>query len=282
MKSKIKTVAIAGLGLMGGSLAAALRRKLPRVRIVGITRNPAALKTARKKRWIHEGYRDLSQGIRNADLIVLCTPVHTFSAAMKQIRKNAKPGTLVTDVGSVKGAIHRQMRAAAGKRVHYVSAHPMTGSHERGIQAVNPDLYQQGFVFLIRDRKGNAAAYRRVKNFWRGVMPRVIEVSPEQHDEIVASISHMPHALAACLMLSVRPSELAFAASGFRDMTRLAAGSPEIWQPIFEGNRRQVGRALEGLVRQIRHFQGLLRHKTPSKLHRFLLQAAQRGSQISL
>ena len=274
-KSKVRTVAIIGLGLMGGSLAAALRKKMPRVRVIGITRSRTALATARKKGWIHEGFHDASRGVETADLIVLCTPVHTFPGLMGIIKKRAKPGAIVTDVGSVKGPVHRRMKALTGHfNLHYVSAHPMAGSQAGGIQAVNPALYDHGFAFLIRDKKVSAQAYRKVKSFWRAFMPRIVEVSPEQHDRIVAVISHAPHALAVCLMLAAGPKERPYAASGFRDMTRLAAGSPEIWLPIFEGNRRQVGLALEEVVRQIRHFQALLQHKSVSGLKNTLQKAA--------
>lgn len=280
MKSKINQVAILGLGLMGGSLAAAVRRAFPRLRVTGITRNLAALKTAKKMGWIHEGFRTLRDGVRHADLIVLCTPVHTFPGALRQLIQYAKPGAMVTDVGSVKGAVHRRMLAVAGKHLHYVSAHPMTGSHERGIQAVNPALYRQGFGFVIRDKKVSAAAYREVKRFWQALLPRVIEVSPEEHDRIVAGVSHLPHALAVCLLLACRPADLPYAASGFRDMTRLAAGSPAVWLPIFEGNRRQVGRALGELLRRLRRFQALLNRKNPAGLRQMLDQAAKIRSRL--
>ena len=276
----IRTIAIIGLGLMGGSLAAALRKKMPRARIIGITRNRTALLTAKKKGWIHEGFRDVGRGIQNADFIVLCTPVHTFPALMAVLMTDAKGGAIVTDVGSVKGQIYKRMREAGRRDLHYVSAHPMVGSQASGIQAVNAALYDQGFTFLIRDKKASRDAYRKVRKFWRVLMPRVIEVTAEQHDRIVAAISHGPHALAVCLMLSASPEMLTYSAAGFRDMTRLAAGNPDIWLPIFRVNRKLTYQALETIVRQIRHFQELLKHRDTSGLRNILTQAAAKRSHI--
>ncbi len=275
--AQIKTVAIIGLGLMGGSLAAALRKKMPRVRIVGITRRRTALKMALRKGWIHEGVSDVARGVRNADLIVLCSPVQTFPGLFRILNRHARPGALVTDVGSVKADILRRLPKG---RLNYVSAHPMAGSHAHGIEAVNPALYDQGFVFIIRDTKASPKAYKQVKAFWTKIMPRMVEISARDHDRWTAEISHMPHALAVCLMLAAPDKGLPYAARGFRDMTRLAAGSPDIWLPIFQANRRFMAQALSRMVRQLQLVQRKLKSHSNKGLRRMLETAAQKRNRL--
>lgn len=277
---QLRTIAIVGLGLMGGSLAAVLRKKLPKARIIGISRSRTALKKAVLQGWIHEGTSDLEAGVRLADLIVLCTPVQTFEDLLKSLYRYAPKGVLVTDVGSVKAKILGSLPKDLSKKLNYVSAHPMVGSHARGIEAVDLKLYDRGFAFLIQDRKASKQAYARIKAFWTLVMPRIIEISSKDHDRVTADVSHMPHALAVCLMQTVDPKAVRYAASGFRDMTRLAAGSADIWQPIFEANRGNTYESLARLIRQIQQFQRLLKPKSGKALRAFLKKAELKRKQL--
>jgi len=244
-----KKIAIVGLGLMGGSLAVACRRKFPRTTIIGISRNRQALAKAKKKRWIHEGTIHLQEGVAEVDFIVLCTPIDTFTTYMKVLDKCVRPGTIVTDVGSAKYRIMHQIEKRKWKRVQLVSAHPMVGSHRRGIQAVVPRLYDQGLTFLIKSKGMSPKAYRVVKAFWCKISAKVVEVSALEHDQIVSEISHLPHIVAMCLVLAIPKRSLTFASSGFRDATRLALGSPSVWMPILQANQSEISEA-------IRRFQG--------------------------
>ena len=277
---QIKTVVIIGLGLMGGSLAAVLRKKMPKARIIGVSRSRTALKTALRYGWIHEGTTDLKEGVRQADLIVLCTPVQTYEGLLKSLCLFAPQGVLVTDVGSVKEKILSRLPKNLNKTLSYVSAHPMAGSHARGIESVNPKLYDSGFAFIIQDGKASKQAYACIKAFWALVMPRIVEISAKEHDRVTAEISHMPHALAACLMQAVDSASLSYAASGFRDMTRLAAGSADIWQPIFEANRERTHQSLTRVIQHIRRFQTLLKSKSNKNLRLFLQTAENKRTQI--
>ena len=135
-----KKIAIVGLGLMGGSLAAVCRKKFPKSRVVGITRRRSAIRGAIRKKWIHEGSTDLKRGIADADLIVLCTPIDTLPGLLEKVDRAAKPGAVVTDVGSFKSNIVRQIRKKNWKRIRFISAHPMMGSHEKGFSAARTNL----------------------------------------------------------------------------------------------------------------------------------------------
>lgn len=276
---KIKTIAVIGLGLMGGSLAAAMKKKMRGVRVIGISRNRVALKKARQKGWIDEGTHDLAQGVGNADLIVLCTPVDTFARYFRELNRWARPDVLVTDVGSVKTEILKQFSKKRFPKLNYVSAHPMVGSHACGIEAVNPALYDRGLVFVIRDGAA-PEAFRRIQRFWQTLMPQVVPVTAADHDLWTAAISHVPHAAAVCLMLATRPKAVRYGASGFRDMTRLAAGSPDIWMPIFQANRRNTLAGLKALSQQIRRFETALKSNRSNDLGSMLRQAARLRDQL--
>lgn len=278
---KRQTIAIAGLGLMGGSLAAAVRRKFPHWHVVGITRNRTALREALRKKWIHESFRNLEAGVSKADFIVLCTPVDTLIDYLSRLDRSAKPGAVVTDVGSVKGEIMRRIRRKKFRRIRFVSAHPMAGSHAQGIGAARQTLYDGSYVFLIRRPGENQNAIRIVKDFWKKICERVIEIGPEAHDRIVGEISHLPHAVSACLVASVGEHSIGFASSGFSDATRIAQSHPSVWVPIFSQNRRELVRALGNFEQKIKDFKKALRRNDTGALKTMIIRAARKRAQIS-
>jgi len=270
-----KKIAIVGLGLMGGSLAAACRKKFPKARIIGISRNREALALAKKKKWVHEATTDIFRGVQGADLVVLCTPVDTFMPYLKAIDMVCAKGALVMDVGSVKAAILKEVNSRSWKNLSFVGCHPMVGSHKRGIQVVNPSLYEGGLVILTRDRKTCPCGYKMAKKFWQAFTSKIVELAPEVHDRLVGEVSHLPHAIAACLVHIVSAPALKVASTGFRDTTRIAAAASSIWQPIFSMNRKVMLDVLGRFERELRTFKKLLQGRDPKKLAQFL-DAAQK------
>ena len=280
MKDSAKKIVIIGLGLMGGSLAAALRQKLPHCRIAAVTRNKKALSYALRKGWIHEGCSDLETALVGADLAVLCTPVDTEIEFLKAIDRAAHKPLCVTDVGSVKGELLSQTNKAKFRRISFVPAHPMVGSHEQGIQAASAHLYNNGLVFLIRTSGQSKKAFLKVQSFWKVLTPRIVTVKAEQHDAIVGDISHLPHAAAFCLMAAADPRHFAYAASGFKDTTRVAAAPPTIWEPIFLANSKVLDRLLGRYEKEIRAFRKMVRSKNSKALRRKLLLSSRRRQEI--
>ncbi len=275
-----KKVAIVGLGLMGGSLAAACRKKFPKATIVGISRSREAIRLALKRGWVDEATDNVMLGAHEADLVVLCTPVGTFLPYLKSIDQVCAKGALVTDVGSVKVSVLKEANSKKWQRLSFVGCHPMVGSHERGIKAVNPKLYDQGLMLLTRDRRTTPVGYARAKRFWSKFSTKVIELSPEMHDRLVGEVSHLPHAIAACLMHAVSTPALKVASNGFRDTTRIAAADSSIWQPIFMTNRRVMLDVLTRFERQVKVFKELLQRRDAAKLTCFLDQAKQKRKRI--
>ena len=278
--SQLKTITIVGLGLMGGSLAARCRQKFPSSRIIGVSRSREALKVAKKNKWIHEGTGDLKDGVRDAGFVVICTPVNTLESFLDRLERAARQGTVVTDVGSVKTPVVGWAEKRKLQNIHFVGAHPMTGSEARGIEAARPELYARSFTFVVRSKNVDAEAFRFVKSFWKKISPRVHVLSAADHDGIVGEISHMPHAVAVCLMLAVSKKSIRYAGPGFYDLTRIAAGYPPLWFSIFEKNREEIERALNRFEEKIRAFKIFLAKKGKNHFRRMLFDACERRRQI--
>lgn len=280
MKMKPKKILIVGLGLMGASLAAALRRQNPLVKIAAVSRNRAALALALKKKWIHEGSQELEKVINGVDFAVLCTPVDVEAAQLARIDRAARQPLVVTDVGSVKGALCSQLSRKKFKYVSFIPAHPMVGSHEQGAKAARENLYTGGLVFVIQAPRQSRQALEAVRGFWTSLGMKLVSLTASRHDAIVADISHLPHAAAACLVSSVSAAHLPFAASGFRDTTRVAAAHPSVWEPIFLANAREVDLALGRFEKHIKTLRKLIRSKDSKGLRHKLLFSSRRRQEI--
>lgn len=254
---------------MGGSLAAACRSKFPKAHIVGVSRNPQALTLAKKKGWIHQGSRMLADAA-NCDLAVLCTPVDAFKEALIALDRHATRSLLVTDVGSVKGDICRFVDTRRWNHLQFVGAHPMVGSHKQGVHAAIPTLYDKGLVFVTPGTKSSLGSTRQITAFWTALSVRIVKISPRRHDEIVSQISHLPHAIAACLMLAVDRKNMKYVGSGFRDVTRIAASHPSIWAPIFLTNRTALTRQLKIYEKSVKALRLMISVKDEAKLRKAL------------
>ena len=280
MKKIPQKVLILGLGLMGGSLAAALKRKFPKVKIAAVSRSRQALVFARRRGWIDEGSAELSESLCLADLAVLCTPVDTEAAQLSKLEKLSEQPLLVTDVGSVKHSLSQWVLRQKFRKIRFVGAHPMVGSHEQGVKASRENLYQGGLVFLVHSADQKKTDFLTVKNFWKSLGMHPSVVSSEVHDAIVGDISHLPHAAAVCLMNSVAAGSLKFAATGFRDTTRVSAGHPSIWIPIFLENSKVIDRALGTFEKEIRSFRKVIRSKDSKRVQEKLFLASQKRQEI--
>jgi len=276
----VKRIVIVGLGFIGGSLAGACQKAFPRAEIVGVSRTAASLQKARRQGWIDKGYPNLAQAFEAKGarplLVILCTPVDTLRDLLLQLDQVAWPGTVVTDTGSVKGFLVRWAESRTWRRIHFVGAHPMAGSHERGIDHAAPHLFDHALTFITPGRRGPQSTLRLTTNFWKKLSGRVVLVSPEEHDRFAAQVSHLPHLLAALLVVSTPPKALGFAASGFLDATRIAKGEPSLWVPIFLENRKELHPWLENFSEDFERVKRIIRKGDRERLKRILTQAQRR------
>jgi prephenate dehydrogenase len=240
---------IAGVGLIGGSLAAAAREAGLVGEVLGFGRTAANLEVARDRGLIDRIVTD-DAAAAAADVIVLAAPVRTCGALAVRFAPHAKPTTIVTDVGSVKGTLVAALEASWRDPARVVGAHPIAGSEESGAAAARADLFRGRLCVLTPTARTGADALRLVRTLWEGVGARVEEMSPAAHDAILARISHLPHVLAYALVRAVADRKadgrrlLDYAGTGFLDSTRIAASPPEVWRDIALANRTAIEEAL--------------------------------------
>lgn len=236
-------IVVFGVGLLGGSLAMALRKHGLASVIVGCGRSEANLRRAKALGIIDFWTTEPSDAVLDADLVVLATPVPAFAELVSRFRSSLKPGALVTDVGSVKGSMVSEIEAQMPEGICYIGSHPIAGGEASGCEAARADLFDGARCILTPTAASDPAALTAVAVLWRTIGMETVQMAPERHDEIYAMVSHFPHVAAYTLVNTVADSDtlaLAFAGSGFRDATRIALSSPELWQGIVLANRDAV------------------------------------------
>ncbi|CAG2140383.1 Cyclohexadienyl dehydrogenase [Cupriavidus yeoncheonensis] len=251
-------VVIVGVGLIGGSLALALKRAGIVGTVVGVGRSPASLQKALDLGVIDEA-ASLEDAARDASLIVLCAPVAQNFALLHALEPHLRPGTIVTDAGSTKSDVIMAAKTALGDKVaQFVPAHPIAGRELNGVEAALADLYVGKKTVLCPLQENARADVAAVRAMWESAGAECHIMSAVQHDAVFAAVSHLPHVLSYALVAQVGNAEdaalkLAFAGGGFRDFTRIAASSPEMWRDICVANR-------EALLRELNTYQSVLTH----------------------
>jgi prephenate dehydrogenase len=255
---RIGTLTIVGVGLIGGSIGLAARRRGLAGRVIGSGRNAATLERARELGAIDHACLDLGEAVRRADVVVFCTPVTLIAEQVLAAAPACGNGTLLTDAGSTKGAIVRALEGKLPREVRFVGSHPLAGSEKRGSDHADADLFQGRVTVVTPTPKTDAAAVERTVKFWRGLDSRVVVMSPDEHDRALAMTSHLPHLLASALAGILPPELHELAATGFRDTTRVAAGDPSLWTGILLQNRAALIEALGRLQDQVIDFKKAL------------------------
>jgi prephenate dehydrogenase len=256
------TVAIIGVGLIGGSLGQALRRS-GKYRVLGIGRHPARLRRAKRLGAIDQASTDLSDAGR-ARIVVLCPPVDEIVPIFRKILPFLAPGTFVTDVGSVKGPILSGVAHVKGRNlIHFVGGHPLAGSHQTGIRSATPELFKGSTCVLVPLGK---APVGPIAAMWRAVGAQIRVLPAPVHDRAVAMISHLPHVLAHALIQLVagrrdRRVLLPLLAGSFRDATRVASSDAEQWSQIFRSNAPNLRAALRVFRRELSELEHALARK---------------------
>ena len=246
-----KKVVIFGVGLIGGSFALALRKANAVQEVVGFGRSAATLQQALQFGLVDRIGDDVAREVRDADLVLLATPVAQMGEILARIKPHLGLHTLITDGGSTKCDVVAAARQQLGNKIsQFVPAHPITGAELSGPAAALAELYQGKKVVLTPLPENSPSAVARVRSAWEACGALVSELTSEQHDEVFAAVSHLPHLLAFTLVhdLAQRDNRellLSFAASGFRDFTRIAASSPEMWRDISLANRDALLREIE-------------------------------------
>jgi prephenate dehydrogenase len=277
-----RKVAIVGVGLLGGSLGLALRQRGLAPQVHGYVRRAASVPEC-----LHTGAADaagteLAPVVQDADLVVFCTPIGQMGGLAERMAPALKPGALVTDVGSVKAPVVAELeevcQAAGGC---FVGSHPMAGSEQTGMAAARADLFDGSVCVVTPTPRSDMAALGQIEQLWVALGARVMRLSPAQHDAVVAHASHLPQAVAAALAGWVldpeaAPEQAQLCAGGFRDTTRIASGSPDMWRDILVANRRPVGQALDGFIAELGKLRQAVAGGDAAQIEAFLRTAKQR------
>jgi prephenate dehydrogenase len=277
-----KKITLIGVGLLGGSLGMALRRRRLTGSVVGFVRRAASVEECKRRGAVNYATLDLERAVAGAELIVMCTPIAQMRELVKQMLPALKPGAIVTDVGSVKGSVVRDLETRVARAgAHFVGSHPMAGAEKMGVAAARADLFDGAVCVVTPTRKSNPAAVRKVEQLWKSVGARLLKLTPKAHDDLVSRSSHLPHVVAAQLANLIlgpeHPKEQGMlCANGFRDTTRIASGSPEMWRDIALANRQNVSRALEMFTNGLLHFQRALERGDAQAITKFFEQARDR------
>ncbi|HEX7859583.1 MAG TPA: prephenate dehydrogenase/arogenate dehydrogenase family protein [Verrucomicrobiae bacterium] len=245
-----RKVTLVGVGLLGGSLGMALRKRGLAEEVCGYVRRETSIAECEQAGAVHRATTNLLEAVSGADLVVLCTPLFQMAELSRAMLPSVRKGALITDVGSVKGAVVEELEPIFATRgAAFVGSHPMAGSEKSGVSAARADLFVHAACVVTSTKNSDSEKVSATEGLWAGVGARVMRLSPKLHDELVSRTSHLPHVLAAQLAAFVldakHPAEQGkLCANGFRDSTRIASGSPEMWRDIVMMNRKPLLEAI--------------------------------------
>ncbi|WCJ61251.1 prephenate dehydrogenase/arogenate dehydrogenase family protein [Fontisphaera persica] len=280
-----KQITLVGVGLLNGSIGLAARRHGLAGRIMGLVRREASVAECRRLGVVDEATLDDATALRGADFIILGTPVRQMRELAHRLAPHVRRGAVITDVGSVKGRLVSDLEEVfRARRAHFIGSHPMAGGEQMGPAAARADLFQSAKCVLTPTARSSRTALGRVRQFWEALGCQVLLLPPDTHDQLVSRASHLPHVTAAALArLVLAPGapaqQAALCATGFRDTTRVASGSPEMWRDIALENHAALGAALEEFMRELRIFQRLLRRQDAEGLQEYFAEAKRRRDQ---
>jgi prephenate dehydrogenase len=261
-----KNITIVGVGLIGGSLALAVKQRFPLTRITGVD-TPEVLRRALQRKAIDIAERSLPRAVAGADLVVLAAPVNQILRSLPVVAKHCDSRTIVTDTGSVKNAIAAKAQKLFPAK-NFIGGHPMTGAEFSGIDAAHPLLFQNAIYIVTPDAGKTGRNTKKLARFFSALDARVVVLDPKVHDKIVAAVSHVPQLAAVALMNMAgrrHAKHLGLAAGGFRDMTRIASSRFDMWQDILETNKKDIAEALDLYIDLLRRTAKDIR-RNPKKL----------------
>ncbi len=283
MNRPFDTVTIIGVGLLGGSLGLALKARGLAGRIRGVGHRQTSLDKALEKGTVDEVYLDARAAAKGADLIVICTPAACVTDKMDEILPVCGAETVVTDVASTKAVICSHAERTWPAPYRFVGSHPMAGSEKFGPEYADPTLYE-GSVTIVAAGDGVAAeAHQAVCGLWQSVGSKVVEFKPALHDALVARSSHIPHVVAACVaeLAAAQEGIRPVIGEGFRDVTRIASGRPEVWRDICLTNREAIAEGLRVLGEHLDAARDIISRGAADELDAFFRSAREARARVA-
>lgn len=262
-------VAIVGTGLIGGSIALAIKKKGLAKQIVGVSRHKKTLGFARRIGAIDRGSQGLNI-IQDADLVILATPISAIISLAPKISQIIGRKCIVTDVGSTKQQIVSKLEKIFP---FYIGSHPLAGSEKRGVTNASSNIFRDSLVLLTPTKNTNKEALGKIRRLWNGLGTKVVSLSPDTHDKVLSFSSHLPHTVAFSLIATMPKKYLRFASSGLKDTTRIAASDNELWADIFLSNPKNIITAIGLLQNNLLRIKLAIQRKDKKLLAKILKEA---------
>ncbi len=273
--SRWDRVAVIGVGLLGGSIALALRRRGLCESVVGIGRDSSKLQRAVETGVLDEGTTDLAAGVADADVVLVATPVDHVVPYVRAAAEGARRARLITDVGSVKASIVEAL-GDLSPDVPFVGSHPLAGSEQSGFEHASPELLEGRVVFVTPTERTRSDVTGEARAFWESLGARVESIDAAEHDRVMAAVSHLPHLVASALAAAVPDFPAHYFGTGFRDTTRLASGSVAMWVPILLQNRTAIAEAWKRFREMVETWEEALDTPDPNRLADLLTEGKRR------
>lgn len=271
----VETISIVGVGQMGGSIGmAALAQGLAQ-EVIGVTRREQAIEQALARGAITRGTTVLAEGVADADLVVVCTPVALIADCVLQAAGSCRAGTLITDAGSTKAAIVAAVAGRLPAGVEFIGSHPLAGNHESGVAAARADLYQGQMVLLTPDATSTPTLTNKLERFWRRLGAHVRTIDPVTHDQVLAVTSHLLHVVAPAVAATTPREYLDCVAGGWRDGTRVAAADCALWEEILLSNAGPTIAAIDAFSEVVEQFRTALTNGDRDQLAQLLRKGKQ-------
>jgi prephenate dehydrogenase len=269
----LKTVAIVGVGLIGGSIGMALRQRKLAEQVIGVGRRQESLRAARRVGAVDHTTIGIEKGVAEAELIIVCTPVGRIVEDVRKAAMYCPEGALITDAGSTKQTIVAALDEGLPRGCRYLGSHPLAGNEKTGATFAKADLFEGRIAILTPTKNTRAEDYDLLEGFWQTLGSVVVQLSPDEHDRALALTSHLPHLVAAALVSAVPEKYFRLAGPGMHDTTRIAAGDAELWAQIFELNRDNVLSAITQFSANLSAMQSAVRDGNHDEIIRLLTLA---------
>ncbi|QDT32586.1 prephenate dehydrogenase [Thalassoglobus polymorphus] len=272
---QFENLAIVGVGLIGGSIALAAKKHGLTRNVIGIGRNEQRLKLAKEQKLIDVALTDVTQ-LQNVDIAVVCTPVSRIAEDVIAVAQATPASTLITDAGSVKASLCTELDQYPEIAARFVGSHPLAGSHQSGFENANASLYENRKCVVTPSEHSPQEVVQTISSFWTQLGMDVRFMSPREHDHVLAMTSHLPHLVAAAVADQIDDHTVDFAATGFRDTTRVAAGDPGLWTAIFSENAPQLVHVTDQLIAKLTRYRNALLENDGQTVSELLKQAQEK------
>jgi prephenate dehydrogenase len=277
---KLQQVSVIGLGLLGSSITLGIIRSGIGIKTAGYSHRAITRRRARRLGAADIIFDDLCESVAQADIVVLAAPICTFEGIFKTIAPALKKGCIVTDVGSTKVLPHKWAKKNLPKYVYYAGSHPIAGSEQRGVEFGRDDLFNDAACIITKDASTNPSAVRTLKKLWSLLGCRVSTMTPQQHDKILANVSHLPHVLAAALLNASDLRQLKFSGKGFVDTSRIASGPANIWADIFYTNSVNICKGIDRAIKELLKLKKAAQLKDKNKIEKLLRLARDKRAKL--